>query len=166
MESRAIARFVRIAPRKARVVINLVRGQKVAQALDVLAFTRKAGAPIVKKLIESAINNARQADPSVDVDKLYVSVATVDKGPDKHMRRWRPRAMGRATQIVKGVSHIRVVLTDEPPARRISRGEAIKEARRAARKAAAGQVATAQGSSDKVGAEQTAAAQGPSTTNE
>ena len=116
IESKAAARFARIAPRKARKVVNLVRGQKVSQALDMLAFTRTAGAPIVKKLIESAVSNAKQGQSSVDVDGLYVSVASVDKGPNSQLRRWRPRAMGRATQIVKGVSHIVVVLTDQPPA--------------------------------------------------
>lgn len=115
MESKAIARFVRISPRKARVVINLVRGQKVAMALDVLAFTRKSAAPIVRKLIESAIANAKQADPNIDVDTLYVSAGASDKGPNKHMRRWRPRAMGRATQIVKGVSHVQIVVSDVAP---------------------------------------------------
>ena len=116
MESKAIARFARIAPRKARVIVNLVRGQNVAQALDVLTFTRKSGAPIVKKLIESAIANAKQADSNVDVDGLYVTTAAVDKGPNKHVRRWRPRAMGRATKITKGISHIQITLTNAPPA--------------------------------------------------
>jgi large subunit ribosomal protein L22 len=137
MESRAIARFVRISPRKARVVVNLVRGQTVAQALDMLAFTRKAGAPIVKKLIESALSNAKQADSNIDVDALYVTTGMVDKGPNRNMRRWRPRAMGRATQIVKGVSHIQIVLTDSPPPRRPKRNEAAKLARRAAKAARA-----------------------------
>lgn len=122
MESKAIARFARIAPRKARVVVNLVRGQNVARALDMLAFTRKSGAPIVKKLIESALANAKQADANVDIDGLYVTTAQVDKGPNKHLRRWRPRAMGRATKIVKGVSHIMVVLTDRAPAPKTRRG--------------------------------------------
>jgi large subunit ribosomal protein L22 len=142
MESKAIARFARISPRKARVVVNLVRGQKVAQALDVLAFTRKAGAPIVKKLIESALSNARQADANVDVDALYVTTGMVDKGPNRNMRRWRPRAMGRATQIVKGVSHIQIVLTDTAPVRRPKRNEAAKLARRAAKAQAAPAAAT------------------------
>ena len=61
-------------------------------------------------MIESAVANARHANPGVDVDSLYVAAATVDKGPNSHMRRWRPRAMGRATQIEKGVSHIRIEL--------------------------------------------------------
>jgi large subunit ribosomal protein L22 len=76
MESKAIARFARIAPRKARTVVNLVRGRKVAEAIDVLMFTRKAAAPVVRKVIESALANARNSDPNVNIDELYVSVAS------------------------------------------------------------------------------------------
>lgn len=112
MESKAFARFARIAPRKARTIVNLVRGRKVAEAIDMLLFTRKAAAPVVRKVIESALANARVANPDVDVDTLYVSVGSVDKGPNKHLRRWRPRAMGRATQIKKGMSHITIVIGD------------------------------------------------------
>ena len=121
METKAMARFARISPRKARVIVNLVRGRKVAEAIDLLAFTRKSGAPIVKKLIESAIANAKQAG-SADVDALYVSAGGVDKGPNKHMRRWRPRAMGRATQVVKGVSHSQITLSDVAPVKKAKRG--------------------------------------------
>ncbi len=110
MISKATAKFQRISPRKARVIINLVRGRDAAEALQLLDFTPKAGAPIVKKLLASAVANARATKPEVDVDALYVSQATVDKGPNSHMRRWRPRAMGRATRIVKGVSHIHLEL--------------------------------------------------------
>ena len=115
MESKAIARFARVAPRKARTVVNLVRGQKVAEAINMLLYTRKAAAPVVRKVIESALANARVLNPSVDVDGLYVSIGSVDKGPNSNLRRWRPRAMGRATQIQKGVSHIAITLTDRPP---------------------------------------------------
>ncbi len=110
MATKAMARFARISPRKARMIVNLVRGKSAAQALQMLAFTNKAGAPWVKKVIESAVANARVANPGVDVDTLYVSAATVDKGPNSHMRRWRPRAMGRATRVQKGISHITVIL--------------------------------------------------------
>jgi large subunit ribosomal protein L22 len=110
MISRARGNFQRISPRKARVVVDLVRGLDAAEALDILDFTPKAAAPIVKKLIASAIANARAKQPGVDVDALYISRATVDKGPNQHLRRFRPRAMGRATRIVKGVSHIEIQL--------------------------------------------------------
>jgi large subunit ribosomal protein L22 len=110
MISRASGNFQRIAIRKARMVVNLVRGRDAQEALQLLDFTPKAGAPFVKKVIASAIANAKQKRPDVDVDELYISKATADKGPDQHMRRWRPRAMGRATRISKGLSHIDIEL--------------------------------------------------------
>jgi large subunit ribosomal protein L22 len=112
MISKATARFQRISPRKARVIVNLVRGRDAAEALQLLDFTPKSGAPIVKKLIASAVANARLQNPQVDADALFISCATVDKGPDSQMRRWRPRAMGRATRIQKGVSHIHIELDE------------------------------------------------------
>lgn len=110
MISKASAMYTRISPRKARMIANLVRGKSAAEALQVLQFITKAGAPIVKKVIESAIANAKTTKPDQDIDELYVSKATVDKGPNRNLRRWRPRAMGRATPIVKGVSHIIIEL--------------------------------------------------------
>ena len=108
MVAKAIARFARLSPRKARVVVDLVRGRQAGEALQLLEFTRKAGAPVLKKIIESAVANARQN--GADVDMLFVSKATVDKAPNKFNRRWRPRAMGRATRITKGISHIHIEL--------------------------------------------------------
>ncbi len=110
MVSKAIARFARISPRKARVVVDLVRGRQAGEALQLLEFTKKSGAPVLKKLIESAVANARTVAPGTDLDKLFVETAFVDKAPNKHMRRWRPRAMGRATRIQKGMSHITIHL--------------------------------------------------------
>lgn len=108
MQSRASARFMRIAPRKARMIANLVRGRDAAEAIQLLQFTPKSGAPVLKKLIESAVANAQQK--GADVDQLFISKATVDKAPNQFMRRWRPRAMGRATRVTKGVSHIVIEL--------------------------------------------------------
>lgn len=110
MRSKASARFSRIAPRKARMIADLVRGRDAAEAIQLLQFTNKSGAPVVKKIIESAVANAQQ--DGADVDVLFVSKATVDKAPNKFNRRWRPRAMGRATRVTKGVSHI-VIELDE-----------------------------------------------------
>jgi large subunit ribosomal protein L22 len=112
MLSKAIARFTRISTRKARVIVDLVRGRQAGEALQILEFTRKSAAPLVKKLIESAVANAKIQSPSVDVDSLFVATAFVDKAPTKNMRRWRPRAMGRATRVEKGLSHITIVLAD------------------------------------------------------
>jgi large subunit ribosomal protein L22 len=94
------------------MIVNLVRGRDASEALQILDYTPKAGAPFVKKLIASAVANAQQKKPQVDVDALFISAASVDKGPDQHMRRWRPRAMGRATQIVKRLSHIYIELDE------------------------------------------------------
>jgi large subunit ribosomal protein L22 len=113
MEALAQARFQRIAVRKARTVVNLIRGKNAAEALEMLRFTRKAAAPIVFKVLDSAISNARSKDANVDLDTLRVTTAFVDKAPDRFMRRWRPRAMGRATQIVKGMSHITIVVGND-----------------------------------------------------
>ena len=110
MRSQASAMFSRISPRKARMIIDLVRGRDAAEAIQLLSFTQKSGAPVVKKILESAVANARQG--GADVDTLFVSKATVDKGPNKFNRRWRPRAMGRATRITKGISHIVIELDD------------------------------------------------------
>ena len=110
MLSRASARFSRISPRKARMIADLVRGRDAAEAIQLLQFTQKSGAPVIQKIIESAVANAQQG--GADVDMLFVSKATVDKGPNKFNRRWRPRAMGRATRVTKGISHI-VIELDE-----------------------------------------------------
>jgi large subunit ribosomal protein L22 len=110
MLSKASARFCRIGPRKARMIADLVRGRDAAEAIQLLQFTQKSGAPVLKKILESAVANARQG--GADIDALFVSKATVDKAPNKFNRRWRPRAMGRATRITKGISHI-VIELDE-----------------------------------------------------
>ena len=108
MLSKASANFAKIAPRKARMIVNLVRGRDAAEAIQLLQFTPKAGAPVVQKLLESAVANARNV--GADLDKLFISKVTVDKAPNKFLRRWRPRAMGRATRVTKGVSHIHLEL--------------------------------------------------------
>src|ERR1700690_1495840 len=104
MVSKAIARFARLSPRKARVGVDLVRGRQAGEALQLLEFPRKAGAPVLKKVIESAVANARTQQPGVDLDTLFVETAFVDKAPNKHTRRWRPPAMGRPTRLPKGLS--------------------------------------------------------------
>ncbi len=110
MEAIAKARFQKISVRKARVIVNLIRGRNAAEALEMLRFTRKAAAPIVFKLLDSAISNARAQNQALDLDTLKVTTAFADKAPDRFMRRWRPRAQGRATRITKGMSHITIVV--------------------------------------------------------
>lgn len=92
------------------MIINLVRGRDASEALQLLDFTFKSGAPFVKKLIASAVANAKQKRPDLDADSLFISKCAVDKGPNSHLRRWRPRAQGRATRIQKGISHITIEL--------------------------------------------------------
>lgn len=99
----ARARFVRITPMKARRVVDMVRGLPVEEALAILQFAPQAASETVYKVLESAIANAETAE-GLDAGDLVVSVAQVDEGPT--MKRWRPRAQGRATRINKRTSHI------------------------------------------------------------
>lgn len=112
MESRAVLRFARVSPRKARLVADLVRGRDVSEAIEVLTFTHKKSAPIIRKLVESAVANAEQAAErdavDLDIDDLFVRTIHVDQGPT--LRRFRPRAQGRATRILKKTSHITIEL--------------------------------------------------------
>lgn len=109
MEVKARAKFIRTSPRKARMVTELVKGKGVGEALNILAFTKKAPAKIISKLLKSAIANADQMK-NIDVDTLFIKQINVDQGPT--MKRYRPRAMGRATVIRRRMSHITVVLEE------------------------------------------------------
>lgn len=109
MEVKARLRFVRVAPRKARLVADLIRGKRSEEALNLLTFTKKAAAKIVTKVLKSAVANAMQK--KMDADRLYVKQITVDQGPT--MKRFQPRALGRATTIRKRTSHINIVLDEE-----------------------------------------------------
>lgn len=109
MEAKAIAKNIRISPQKARLVADLVRGNDVESAINTLRFMPKKAARIIRKLIESAIANANQNE-AIDVDTLYVKTVFVDGG--SMLKRIRPRAMGRATKILKRSSHITVVLDE------------------------------------------------------
>jgi large subunit ribosomal protein L22 len=101
-----------MAPRKISVVVSLVRGKPVGDAISILKFTRRAAAAPVKKLIESAVANATDLSKGqVDIDRLVVKSISVDQGPTQ--KRFMPRAMGRATPIQKKSSHIHVVLSDD-----------------------------------------------------
>ena len=113
MDAIAHLKYAKIAPRKARVVVGLIRGKMVTDAVDMLKFTKRSAAPLVAKLLESAIANAKQKDPGVNLDNVFVQRAWVNQAPNSMMRRWRPRAMGRATRIAKGVSHITLVLASK-----------------------------------------------------
>jgi large subunit ribosomal protein L22 len=105
---KATLRYLRIAPRKTRLVANLVRGKSVAEALSILQFTKRSASEPVRKLIASALANAEAANANVDT--LYVKTIFVDEGPS--LRRFMPRAMGRATRINKKTSHVTCVLAE------------------------------------------------------
>jgi large subunit ribosomal protein L22 len=110
MEVRAIAKRLNIAPQKARLVADQVRGKPVSDALDILNFSVRKGAVLVRKVLESAIANAENNE-GADVDELKISEIYVDAG--RTMKRIRPRAKGRADRILKRTSHITVTVTDD-----------------------------------------------------
>jgi large subunit ribosomal protein L22 len=110
MEAKALARFIRISPQKARLIADLVRGKNVEEAINTLRFMPKKAARIIRKVVESAVANASQNE-AIDVDTLYVKKIFVDGGP--MLKRIRPRAMGRATRILKRTSHITVILDEQ-----------------------------------------------------
>jgi large subunit ribosomal protein L22 len=110
MEAKAVGKYIRISPQKARLVADVVRGMDVDKALTTLRFMPKKGAGILRKVIESAVANATQ-DEHIDVDNLIIKKIFIDGGPS--LKRISPRAMGRATGIIKRSSHITVVLDEE-----------------------------------------------------
>ena len=110
MEAKAVAKYIRMSPQKARLVVDLVRGKKVEEARQILLFTRKFAAGPVGKVLNSALANAKQ-NPNIDENILYVKEVFVDQGPS--LKRWRARAQGRAASIKKRMSHITVVLDEE-----------------------------------------------------
>jgi large subunit ribosomal protein L22 len=107
---KASATHIRISPRKVRTVVDTVRGKSVSQALSILAFTRKKAALPVQKLLKSAVANAAENNGISDVDTLVIDRITVDEGPT--LKRFTPRARGRATPIRKRTSHIRIILRE------------------------------------------------------
>jgi large subunit ribosomal protein L22 len=111
MEARAKARYVRVTPRKARRVVDLIRGLPAEQAQAVLAFAPQSASGPVGKVLASAIANAGQHDRRSDRGALVVSRVWVDEGPT--LKRFRPRAQGRAYRINKRTSHITVIVSDE-----------------------------------------------------
>jgi large subunit ribosomal protein L22 len=107
-EFRAEAKFQRVSPQKARLVLELIKGRRVADALDTVAFTKKGVAPLVEKVLRAAIQNAnylsQERDLDVDVDNLYVKTALANEGP--RMKRIRPAPMGRAFRYQRRMAHI------------------------------------------------------------
>ena len=118
MEARAQARYVRVTPMKARRVVDVIRGKPADEAAALLRFAPQAAAKPVRKVLESAIANAEDTD-GVAADSLFVARAYVDEGPT--IKRFRPRAQGRAYRINKRTSHITVVVEERIPVQRTRR---------------------------------------------
>ncbi|WP_124726406.1 50S ribosomal protein L22 [Staphylospora marina] len=110
MEAKATARYVRISPRKARLVIDLIRGKSVAEAFSILRFTPKAASPVIEKVLKSAVANAEH-NHNLNASGLVVKKAYVDEGPT--LKRYQPRARGQAYEILKRTSHITVVVGEQ-----------------------------------------------------
>ena len=110
METRAVAKYIRITPRKVRIVLDLIRGKNVAEAFAILKFTPKAGADVVEKVLRSAVANAEN-NFDMDADKLFVKTAYADQGPT--LKRIHPRSRGQAFKILKRTSHVTVVVDEK-----------------------------------------------------
>jgi|HigsolmetaAR203D_1030402.scaffolds.fasta_scaffold01137_27 ribosomal protein L22, bacterial type len=109
-QAKAHARYIRIAPRKVRLVIDLIRGKAVGEAISILRHTPKAASPVVEKLLNSAVANAEH-NYSMDPNKLFISEAYVNPGPI--LKRFLPRSHGRASRINKRTSHITLVVSEK-----------------------------------------------------
>jgi large subunit ribosomal protein L22 len=108
MEAQATLKFIRVSPQKARLVVDLIRGKNVGEALGILRFTKKRITHDIEKVLRSAISNAEQKAENVDVDELIVSKAYVNEGP--RQKRIRPAPMGRAYRYQRRMSHVTVVV--------------------------------------------------------
>jgi large subunit ribosomal protein L22 len=111
MEAKAEARYIRVSPQKARLVVNLIRGLNADMARTTLRTTNKRIAPVVEKVLNSAIANVKDRSDDVDVDKLFVSEAYVHEGP--RMKRVRPAPMGRAYRYQRRLSHIVIKVAEK-----------------------------------------------------
>jgi len=109
MQVRAVGKYARISPQKAKLVADSIRGEKISEARRILSLMRKKAAGIVEKVLKSAIANAAQ-NPDIDEKILYVKEIYVNQGPA--LKRWRARAQGRAAKIKKRMSHITVILDE------------------------------------------------------
>jgi len=110
MEVKAVLRYVRISPQKVRKVIGTVKGEPVERGLNILKFMPQKGAKIVEKVVRSAVANADQ-NPDMDVDSLVIRNIVADQGPT--LKRFKARARGRGTRILKRTAHITVILAEE-----------------------------------------------------
>jgi len=138
MEARAIARYVRVTPRKADQVLQLIRGKRVDQVTEILDFTPKHVAKIIGKVVKSAVANAVAMEGKINVEHMHVKEAVAQAGPT--MKRFLPRAQGRATPLLKRTCHILVIVEGDAP---VEEAVSPRRPRRAPAKAAAPPVAEA-----------------------
>jgi large subunit ribosomal protein L22 len=113
MEARAKGRFLRGSPQKARLVIDLIRGKNVQQALAILRFTKKRATKSIEKVLLSAVANAKEKNAAADIDNFIIERALVDTGPTKYRRRVRPAPMGRAYREQRRYKHITIAIKGE-----------------------------------------------------
>jgi large subunit ribosomal protein L22 len=114
MEARAEARYIRVSAQKARLVIDLIRGRNAGEAISILRATNKRMAPVIEKVLRSAIANAENRSADVDVDQLVVSEAYVNEGP--RQKRLRPAPMGRAYRYQRRMAHIAITVSEREKA--------------------------------------------------
>ncbi len=136
MKVRAQAKWVRTSARKARLVLDHIRGRSVPEARTILAFTQRAAATDIEKVLRSAVANA-EANHGLDGDDLVVESAYADEGPT--LKRWKPRARGRVNRIRKRTCHVTLVLAEKPEMSTPRRRRAASTAEKAAPEAAAGE---------------------------
>jgi large subunit ribosomal protein L22 len=162
MEAKAQARYVRVTPQKARRVVDLIRGRQASDALAVLQYAPQAASEPVYKVVASAIANARvkadAASEAFDERELVVHTAFVDEGPT--MKRFRPRAQGRAFRVRKRTSHITVVVGAPEDGAKATKAPVTGAARRPATKTAARKSTAAKTTTKKTAAKKTAASKG------
>jgi large subunit ribosomal protein L22 len=113
MEAKATGKYIKGSPQKARLVIDVIRGKNVEEALSLLRFSRKRAARLIQKVLQSAIANAEKESPTIDLEDFYVKEAYVNLGPTKSRFRLRPAPMGRAYRQRRRQSHITVRISDE-----------------------------------------------------
>ena len=127
MEITAKLSYLRIAPRKVRLVADMIRNKKAIEASNSLAFSLKSGAEPMKKLLDGAMSNAKNNHKIEDENSLFISKITVDEGP--MLKRWRARARGRAMQIQKKTSHIKIILTAKEDKKEVKKEVKSKKAK-------------------------------------
>ena len=158
-EFRAEAKFQRVSPQKAKLVLDLIKGKPVGQAINIVAFTNKRIAPVIEKTLRSAVQNAQYlADErglDVDVDKLYVKSAVANDGP--RMKRIRPAPMGRAFRYQRRIAHLVITVAEKKAAAVEAATPAAETAGKPAAKKAAKKTAAKKAPAKKAAAKKTAA---------